>query len=195
MPRLPDLDFLPGKRRLLLVGLPTLGLAGVVFFITLAAPWWLQRQHFPTDPPQPMLFNHQLHVELVGADCAFCHRTAAQGATAGIPDVEQCMFCHVVVGQAQAPERGRTGDAPGIQQVRQAWVEQRPINWFRFHRLPDHTRFFHDAHVQAGIPCQTCHGDVAGMQQIRQVRPLKMSDCVECHQQTGAPADCGVCHY
>ena len=33
-----------------------------------------------------------------------------------------------------------------------AWNHQQAIDWQLVHRLPDHTRFPHDAHVTAGIP-------------------------------------------
>jgi hypothetical protein len=43
--------------------------------------------------------------------------------------------------------------------------------------------------------CSTCHGDVASMTKVSQVKPLKMSDCVDCHRDNGAPTDCTTCHY
>ena len=182
-------------RRLLLVLVPAFGLVGAVFVVTVGAPWVLARQHFPTDTPQPMVFNHEMHVQAVGADCAFCHRTANQGDSAGLPDVEQCMFCHVAVGDREDVQGQRAGIAAGIQELRQSWQERRPIDWLRIHHVPDHTRFPHDAHVNSSIPCATCHGDVGSMRQTRQVRSLKMADCVACHQETGAPTTCGACHY
>jgi hypothetical protein len=45
------------------------------------------------------------------------------------------------------------------------------------------------------VPCATCHGDVGRMGQAVQIRSLKMGDCVACHQETAAPAQCGACHY
>ena len=97
------------------------------------------------------------------------------------------MFCHAVIDGGQ-----RSSD---IAKLRQAWTEQRPIDWARVHLVPDHSRFPHEAHVQAGVPCATCHGDVGRMGQVVQVRSLKMDDCVACHQQSSAPAQCGTCHY
>jgi Cytochrome c7 and related cytochrome c/Class III cytochrome C family len=170
--------------RLPLVVVPALALAGLVFFLTVLAPRLLAGQLPPT-PEQPIAFDHRVHTQVAGIDCAFCHRTAAQGPTAGYPDLQQCMFCHQVVGQGQ----------PEIEKVRQAWVEQRPIDWVRVHRMPDHVHFVHDAHIKAGLPCATCHGEVASMQQVRQVRSLKMNDCVACHQERSAPTECGACHY
>jgi hypothetical protein len=171
-------------QRYLLLGFPALGLVGIVFFVTVLAPYFLKGQLKQT-PAQPISFSHQVHVQVAGLQCAFCHRTAADGVSAGYPDLQQCMFCHDVVGQGQ----------PEIEKVRQAWQQQTPVDWVRIHRMPDHVRFVHNAHVQAGIPCSTCHGDVAQMTQDVQVRSLKMNDCVACHQQMSAPTGCGTCHY
>lgn len=200
-------------RRYLAVGLPALGLVSFVFFIAVAAPWVLRRQPY-MHPEQPIAFDHRIHVEGLGMDCAFCHRTAAEGRTAGYPDLQQCIFCHQVVSEdvaqairlaVEARPLGRgeqlgPGDRkaelgrPQIQQVREAWVNQEPVNWVRVHRLPDHTIFTHDAHVRAGVSCAACHGNVAQMETAIKVRPLNMSDCVACHQQTNAPTDCFTCH-
>lgn len=174
-------------RRLALVLFPAFGLVGGVLFVAVAAPRFLAAQHYPATPKQPLRFDHRVHVEVAGLDCAFCHRTANQGVTAGYPDVEQCMFCHVVVAGGQ--------QGPEIEAVRQAWLDQRPIDWERLHHVPDHSRFPHEAHVQAGVPCATCHGQVGQMGQVVQVRSLKMGDCVACHQENAAPAQCGACHY
>ena len=177
--------------RLMLLAAPALVGAGVVFMLVIGAPWLLARQHFPVTPKQPIAFDHQIHVEQVGLNCAFCHRTANEGTTAGLPDVQQCMFCHTVVDSAVAAPR----NSGQIQQVRAAWTDQQVIDWVRIHHVPDHSRFPHDAHVSAGVPCSTCHGDVGRMSQVAQVRSLKMGDCVACHQETQAPVQCGACHY
>lgn len=173
--------------RLALVVLPTLGVAGALFVLVVALPRYLEIQHYPSTPQQPIYFDHRVHVEQVRLDCAFCHRTATQGVTAGYPDVQQCIGCHVVV------SRGERADE--IEKLRQAWIGQRPIDWERVTRLPDHSRFPHDAHVQAGVSCATCHGPVERMGQVVQTRSLKMGDCVDCHVANTAPTQCAACHY
>jgi hypothetical protein len=178
------LPVVPLAGRLPLVLLPAALLCGGVFFMAVGAPRLLAAQP-PAPPTQPIAFDHRIHTQAAGLDCAFCHRTAATGVTAGLPDVQLCMDCHQTVGQGQ----------PEIEKVRTAWNHQQSIDWQLVHRLPDHTRFMHDAHVQAGISCATCHGDVTQMQQVVQVRSLKMADCVACHQQNNAPTECSTCHY
>jgi hypothetical protein len=175
--------------RLALVVLPAFGVVGVLFTIAIVVPGYLRIQHFPSAsaPQQPIAFDHKVHVEQAGLDCAFCHRTASQGITAGYPDVEQCIGCHVVTALG--------GRSEEIEKVRQAWIGGKPIDWERLHRLPDHTRFPHAAHVQAGVDCADCHGAVDQMGQVVQVRSLKMGDCVDCHRERTATDQCGACHY
>ena len=43
--------------------------------------------------------------------------------------------------------------------------------------------------------CAICHGKVRGMEKVKQVRRLKMGDCVDCHRDYDAPTDCVTCHY
>ena len=149
----------------------------------------------------------------LGLDCTFCHRTVTTQANAGVPPVEQCAFCHQAIGpDSSAPlttlreNAGIIGDSPSA------------VNWKRVHRMPDHVRFVHEPHIryltanpsaignadssvtsQASVEpaqvCSTCHGDVAAMEQVEQVEPLKMGQCLDCHRKNGAPTDCAVCHH
>ncbi|TAK33150.1 MAG: hypothetical protein EPO21_13730 [Chloroflexota bacterium] len=136
-------------------------------------------------PTQPIAFSHIVHAQANRIDCLFCHRDAATGQAATVPAVEQCMFCHSVVAVGR----------PEIQKLRSAWQRQQPINWVRVHRLPDLAHFYHYPHIQAGFDCSVCHGQVQQMAQVRQVRALNMGDCVGCHRQYNAVAECGKCHY
>lgn len=157
-------------------------------------------------PEQPIAYSHQLHAGDLGIACEFCHRgipingepvtesSMPLSAAATIPSVEQCMFCHSVVGT----------DTVGVQKVQAAWETATAIDWTRVHRLPDHVDFVHDPHIRAlrkSTPsastaeiCSTCHGDVASMTEIEQVRSLNMGDCQGCHRENSAPLDCAVCH-
>lgn len=146
-------------------------------------------------PDQPIAFPHTKHVDELGLDCVFCHREVNKGAAATVPSAGLCLTCHQVIGD-------------GLEEVERLreMVEddERPIDWVRVHRVPDHVHFVHEAHIRFfserdNIPesavCSTCHGDVAAMEKVEQVRPLKMGDCVECHRENGAPTDCSTCHF
>ena len=149
-------------------------------------------------PDQPIDFPHTTHVQELGLDCTFCHREVTKSAQATIPSVGLCMTCHQAVA-------GSTESAQAeIKKLRDAFSDGDAIDWLRVHRVPDHVHFVHEAHikffserdgVEASAVCSTCHGDVGSMEKVRQVRTLKMSDCVDCHRDNGAPTDCTTCHY
>ena len=62
---------------------------------------------------------------------------------------------------------------------------QGPIEWIRIHNLPDHVYFNHAQHVTVGkLECQTCHGKVEEMELLKQMSPLSMGWCINCHRQT-----------
>jgi len=178
--------------RLSLLAVPALLLVGFIAFVTVAVAFVLSRPLSPA-PAEPIVFDHSVHVQVAGLDCVFCHRTADQTYTPGLPDVQQCMFCHSVVSQV-GPERA--GYAEDLTKLRAAWQDQRAVDWVKNHRLPDHVHFVHAPHIQAGLPCDTCHGDVGNSKgSLTQVRALNMGDCVSCHRANNALTECVACHY
>jgi hypothetical protein len=87
--------------------------------------------------------------------------------------------------------------------VRESAFEQRAIAWKRIYAVPDFVYFHHGVHVQHGLACQTCHGDVAGMARVFRVSPLTMDWCIDCHRDSapGGPSfaltqltTCTACH-
>ena len=58
----------------------------------------------------------------------------------------------------------------------------KPIEWVRVHKAPDYVYFNHSAHVNRGISCQSCHGDVNKMEVVYQHEPLSMGWCLDCHR-------------
>ena len=103
-----------------------------------------------------------------------------------------------------------------IEKMKEAVQERRPIEWVKVHNLPDFVYFNHSQHVQSGVACQKCHGEVEKMERVEQVKPLTMGWCLECHrenahvptstfarvatnvaqrQQPFAGQDCTSCHY
>ena len=76
-------------------------------------------------------------------------------------------------------------ESPLLEPVRRSYFSGRPIEWRRVHDLPDFTYFHHGVHVQAGIDCASCHGDVGGMARVVQTQPLTMGWCLDCHREAG----------
>jgi hypothetical protein len=61
----------------------------------------------------------------------------------------------------------------------------KPIIWERIHNLPDHVYFNHSQHIRAGkVQCQTCHGEIQNMDEVKQFSELSMGWCINCHRQT-----------
>jgi hypothetical protein len=131
------------------------------------------------EPVQPIKFSHAVHAGQNQIACEYCHSTAETSKTAGIPSVNICMNCHVLV-----REGTRSGKFE-INKILQAYGNKQPIEWIKVHNLPDYVFFSHAQHVGAGkIACETCHGDVKSMDHIIQVKDLSMGWCVNCHRTT-----------
>ena len=164
-------------------------------------------------PAQPIAFPHTVHVAENNIQCEFCHRNVTKGAAATVPAVETCLFCHKDI------DGGTVTGQEEINKVRTAFETDTPINWERVHRLPDHVRFIHEAHiryftdetigVKYGIngeeltespdvaqTCTICHGDVANKEvvQPKTGQSLKMGTCVDCHRVNNISTDCTICH-
>lgn len=146
---------------------------------------------------QPIPFSHALHAGQYKIDCMYCHTGTDQSRAAGVPSVELCMGCHAQFG----------GDLEGVQTLKKFWDEQQPIPWVQIHRVPEHVKFRHNRHVQAGVACQRCHGPVETMDKVHVTpdtiwwpwllpsKKLEMGWCIDCHRQNQASQDCLTCHY
>jgi Class III cytochrome C family. len=130
-------------------------------------------------PDQPIKFSHKVHATDNKIDCKYCHTTVEYGKSAGIPAMELCMNCHVLV---------REGTHSGkfeIAKVVEANETKTPVEWVRIHNLPDHVFFSHAQHVGVGkVDCKQCHGDVQNMDIVKQNSDLSMGWCINCHRQT-----------
>jgi hypothetical protein len=146
-------------------------------------------------PAQPIPFSHQLHAGTLAMPCAFCHSGAEKSRIAGIPSVETCMGCHRVT---------KTDAAP-IRELARIYESGEALAWQRVYSLPDHVFFDHRPHVNAGIACQACHGEVQNMPVLTRRMSLRMGNCLACHRDPHAALpkdtkiarareDCAVCH-
>jgi len=64
------------------------------------------------------------------------------------------------------------------------------VEWVRIHNLPDHVYFNHSQHTKVGgVQCQTCHGDITNMHEVKQHADLSMGWCVNCHRETKVKFD------
>jgi hypothetical protein len=160
-------------------------------------------------PEQPVKFPHPVHVNTLKMNCVFCHYAANKSPDPGMPALSTCMACHTIIGT----------DRPEIKKLTEYYTKKQPVPWVRVHKVPEYVHFPHMRHVNAGVTCQTCHGQVNNMPQVFQAQSLNMGWCVQCHVNGYSPAegmraagyepdsatlamprkrasyDCATCHY
>jgi len=149
---------------LLVVVLPCLAMA-------LVRSPYITHQHEPLE--QPIAFDHRHHVLDDGIDCRFCHGGAYRSSSAGVPATAVCMGCHAQIWP----------DSPALAGVRDSWRTNTPIVWNRVTSLPDFVYFDHHAHVNRGVGCSECHGQVERMARVEKAMPMTMDWCLGCHRQ------------
>ena len=74
-------------------------------------------------------------------------------------------------------------DSPALQPVRDSYANDESIPWARVHKTPDYVYFNHAVHVNRGISCVECHGQVNEMEVVYHAKPLSMAFCLECHRE------------
>ncbi|MEO6057300.1 MAG: cytochrome c3 family protein [Gemmatimonadales bacterium] len=143
-------------------------------------------------PRQPIFFRHDIHAGQFKMQCQYCHYSVAVSPEPGIPSMQTCMGCHLVVAGSDSSAKTE------IKKVRQAWTDKQPVEWVRIHYLARHAHFPHQRHIKALGPnaCTTCHGDVSRMPQVYKVNNVNnMGFCITCHVERKVSRDCSVCHY
>jgi hypothetical protein len=165
-----------------------LPLAITLLVFGLATIAFSQRPWAPrADVEQPIPFSHRIHAGVNKIPCQYCHEYARRSQTAGVPPVARCVGCH------------GAGLSGGIAPVTRPWTnEKQPpfeIRWNRVYTLPDFVRFTHRPHINAGVQCQECHGDVQNMDRVVPVHEINMGFCIDCHTKRSVTTDCAVCHH
>lgn len=187
--------------------------AGLI--VALFVGWVLFPLVLYSKQPQPMNFNHALHMDPDIAEgiegdteqekCLYCHMFRDDGTFAGIPKLDTCTECH------DDPE-SPLGETPEEEQFLVNYVAgDKEVPWLSYSRQPDCVYFSHIAHIKNGeLDCQICHGDQAKTEKLPVFKKnritgysidiwgrnilgyksntwdrMKMDDCAECHTQKG----------
>ena len=185
------------------VRLPIILFAAIASFALTYYITYAERTGIGYQPEQPIAFSHKLHAGDMAIDCQYCHIGVEKSRVASVPALNVCMGCHSLA----------RVDKPEIQKLTQYYNENKPLPWKRIHRVPDFAYFNHSVHVNKGIICQDCHGEVQNMdtvannkfKSIGQVNSFTMGACLECHRTAQAkfpnlpnlnkgPENCGTCH-
>jgi len=153
-------------------------------------------------PEQPIYYSHKVHAGVNQVSCLYCHNGAFEGKHANVPSVNVCMNCHMAINEYGASseklfrEDGtEVNGTAEIQKIYKAagWDpnakkytgQEQPIEWVKIHNLPDHVYFNHSQHTRAGkVQCQTCHGPIQEMGEVKQFADLSMGWCINCHRES-----------
>ena len=157
---------LPGR---LIVGALLLG-AGVTAGLTYYFSPKYTRVGY--QPIQPVAFSHTIHAGQLGLDCRYCHNGVEKSWYSNIPSANTCMNCHNQV----------LKDDPKLALVRESAQSGKPIPWVQIHKVPDYVYFNHSVHVNRGVSCVHCHGQINKMDEVYHAKPLSMTFCLDCHR-------------
>ncbi|NWF49501.1 MAG: cytochrome c3 family protein [Ignavibacteriaceae bacterium] len=146
-------------------------------------------------PDQPINYSHKLHAGEMKIDCQYCHVAVEKSRHAMVPAVATCMNCHSVARK----------DKPDIIKLKEYYDEGKPLRWKRIHRVPDYAYFNHSVHVNKGIDCTACHGEITKMEKVGQMNSFTMGSCLNCHRNPHeklpelknvnlGPEYCSACH-
>src|ERR1700676_2407875 len=142
----------------------------------LVVAYTMDRGAYTTDvgmaKDQPVPFSHKHHVTDDGIDCRYCHTSLETSSFAGLPATEICMSCHSQI----------WSNAEILEPVRASFRTGESLEWTRIHDLPDFVYFNHSIHINKGVGCATCHGQINEMPLTMQASSLQMGWCLECHR-------------
>lgn len=135
-------------------------------------------------PVQPIPYSHKKHLEL-SLECKNCHTNPEPGKLMTFPDTGKCMQCHVTIAK----------DKPPIQKLAGYAKSKQTIPWVRVYTVLPGVAWSHRPHLQAGVNCEACHGQVREMAAISEATSVTtMYVCLNCHETNHAKAACETCH-
>ena len=179
------------------VRLPIILFVAIVAFAVTYYASYAERNGIGYTPLQPIKYSHKLHAGDMKIDCQYCHVGVEKSRFASVPSVNICMGCHIIARK----------DTAEVQKLTWYYNNGFPIPWKRIHKVPDFAYFNHSVHVNKGIICESCHGDIKSMEVVGQANSFTMGACLNCHRnpherlpnakeinaQPG-PDNCSTCH-
>ncbi|HWK02242.1 MAG TPA: c-type cytochrome [Puia sp.] len=153
-------------------------------------------------PEQPIFYSHKVHAGINQISCLYCHGNAWESKHATVPALNVCMNCHAAINDyTKGPKLYRENgeEVDGTAEIQKLYSftgydpktgrynteHAKPVEWTKIHNLPDHVFFSHAQHIRAGkVQCQTCHGPIQEMNEVKQFAELSMGWCINCHRTT-----------
>ena len=176
-----------------------IGLAALLFMASWLLPWAAApvqaqymryvKQEVPKNnwadaaPAQPIPYSHKNHAEVV--ECETCHVNPERGGLMSFPASSTCM----------GATRPLPTTRPPSQKLAQYDESQESVPWVRVYTLRPGIAWSHSRHLDAGVTCATCHGEVAQMDVVAEVTSVTTkSGCLNCHTMRSAATNCETCH-
>jgi hypothetical protein len=154
------------------------GIAQVVALTTVGVGIWYyltpKYGRMGYQPKQPVAFSHAIHADQLGLDCRYCHTGVEKSWFSNVPAAETCMRCHL---------NHVAKESPKLALVRESYATGKPIPWVWIHKTPDFVYFNHSVHVNRGISCVHCHGEVNKMDEVFHAKSHTMAFCLDCHRE------------
>ncbi|HVM87456.1 MAG TPA: c-type cytochrome [Puia sp.] len=152
-------------------------------------------------PEQPIFYSHKVHAGINQISCLYCHGGAWESKHASVPSLNVCMNCHMQINEYTGKEKLYREDGTevnGTDEIQKLYSYTgydpkagkytkpgKPVEWIKIHNLPDHVFFSHAQHIRAGkVQCQTCHGPIQQMNEVKQFADLSMGWCINCHRNS-----------
>lgn len=186
------------KVRLPIILFVVISTFAVTYYVSYA-----ERNGIGYQPEQPIKYSHKIHAGDMKIDCKYCHVGVDKSRIASVPALNICMGCHAIARK----------DIPEIIKLKEYYDQGKPLPWKRIHKVPDFAYFNHSVHVNRGVECQSCHGDIQSMDTLLvdpykstgQVNSFTMGACLNCHRNAhdklpylkevnNGPENCAVCH-
>jgi hypothetical protein len=143
-------------------------------------------------------FSHRIHVIDQGFDCTICHETQEGNVLPTPPAIDQCMLCHASLDLDEEKPLSRQAVGFYVRPRDEAGAVLPEADLVLRPGLPplsSEVVFDHAVHSAAlDGNCLACH---VGMDQSERIVPgdaLTMTDCVDCHAESGRQDSCSVCH-
>lgn len=135
-------------------------------------------------PAQPLPYSHKTHISR-GLQCRMCHTNPDPGGQMTFPAVATCMGCHSTVAK----------EKPAIARLTELAQSGQPIPWVRVYEVTPGVSWSHRRHLQAGMQCVMCHGQVGQLDVMAQTTAVtSMASCISCHQAHKTNTTCQTCH-
>jgi cytochrome c551/c552 len=180
----------------------------VILFLFILGGYWLVQGAIGLgrtkdyQPEQPIFYSHKVHAGINQISCLYCHGNAWESKHATVPALNVCMNCHAAINDyTKGPKLYREdgSEVDGTAEIQKLYSytgydpksgkynteHAKPVEWTKIHNLPDHVFFSHAQHIRAGkVQCQTCHGPIQEMNEVKQFADVSMGWCINCHRTT-----------